>query len=84
MTACPAIAEDLFERMHATAYANINSTTFPDQTSVTGYQGFAYAVTLADDTPVASTKQVTVTVTYTALAFKGPVNVSFTRIFASP
>ena len=31
-----AIAEDLFEQMRLTPYANLNSATFPDQTTMTG------------------------------------------------
>jgi type IV pilus modification protein PilV len=82
-----AIAEDLFEQMRVTAYANVNSTTFPNETAVTGYQGFSYTLTFADNTPVSSTRQVTVTVSYMPVqggGLSGPMNVSFTTIFAAP
>jgi type IV pilus assembly protein PilV len=83
-----AIAEDVFERMRTTTYANINSTNFPNQASVAGYEGFSYTITFADGTPVAGARTVTVTVRYTPLAYQAgqgsPVNVSLSTIFAAP
>jgi len=80
-SAAAAIAEDVFEQMRITQYANLNSTTFPNQTSLApNYQGFSYTIAFAANTPVANTTRITITVTYTGS--QGSVSPQFTTIFA--
>lgn len=76
-----AVAEGVFEQMRVTAYANITAANFPNVSAVPSYSGLSYTINFADNTPVASTKTVTITVTYTTR--QGPANAQFSTIFAA-
>jgi Tfp pilus assembly protein PilV len=88
-----AVAEDLFEKMRTQPYAQINATTFPNQTTVPNYPGLSYTIAFfcqpadgcpADDTPPrpAGTKRVSVSVTYPGP--DGPLTMIFSSVFANP
>jgi Tfp pilus assembly protein PilV len=76
-----AIVERVFEQMRTRGYAAITTANFPDQSSVAGYPGFSYDITIEENTPIGGARRVTITTSQAAQG--GPMRISYVTFFSS-
>ncbi|ETX00616.1 MAG: hypothetical protein ETSY1_10590 [Candidatus Entotheonella factor] len=77
------LAREQLEQIKQVDYANVTVANYPQEAygSMAGYEQFQRTVAIADDTPLANTKTVTITVTW-ADPFRGLRNTTINTVIA--